>query len=240
MRICFCDDEASTRSQFERMAAAWAEQRGEAAELQLYNSAEQLLFEVGQPEAQELVFDLILLDIQMGGMDGITLARQLRAQDKRVTLAFLTAAREYVFEGYEVQAVRYLLKPMQQEKVFELLDLARQNLQEQPSLILNCADEKKKLYLSQIAAIEAQGHYLIFHTTTGQLQQKASLSSLAGHSGDSFVMSHRSFYVNLAHLLRISRTECTLDTGLTVPVSRGAYKNLNEPFILSYRKEMLE
>lgn len=240
MRICFCDDEASTRSQFERMAAAWAEQRGEAAELQLYNSAEQLLFEVGQPEAQELVFDLILLDIQMGGMDGITLARQLRAQDKRVTLAFLTAARECVFEGYEVQAVRYLLKPMQQEKVFELLDLARQNLQEQPSLILNCADEKKKLYLSQIAAIEAQGHYLIFHTTTGQLQQKASLSSLAGHLGDSFVMSHRSFYVNLAHLLRISRTECTLDTGLTVPVSRGAYKNLNEQFILYYRKEMLE
>ena len=240
MRICFCDDEASTRSQFERMAAAWAEQRGEAAELQLDNSAEQLLFEVGQPEAQELVFDLILLDIQMGGMDGITLARQLRAQDKRVTLAFLTAAREYVFEGYEVQAVRYLLKPMQQEKVFELLDLARQNLQEQPSLILNCADEKKKLYLSQIAAIEAQGHYLIFHTTTGQLQQKASLSSLAGHLGDSFVMSHRSFYVNLAHLLRISRTECTLDTGLTVPVSRGAYKNLNEQFILYYRKEMLE
>lgn len=240
MRICFCDDEASTRSQFERMAAAWAEQRGEAAELQLYNSAEQLLFEVGQPEAQELAFDLILLDIQMGGMDGITLARQLRAQDKRVTLAFLTAAREYVFEGYEVQAVRYLLKPMQQEKVFELLDLARQNLQEQPSLTLNCADEKKKLYLSQIAAIEAQGHYLIFHTTTGQLQQKASLSSLAGHLGDSFVMSHRSFYVNLAHLLRISRTECTLDTGLTVPVSRGAYKNLNEQFILYYRKEMLE
>ena len=240
MRICFCDDEASTRSQFERMAAAWAEQRGEAAELQLYNSAEQLLFEVGQPEAQELVFDLILLDIQMGGMDGITLARQLRAQDKRVTLAFLTAAREYVFEGYEVQAVRYLLKPMQQEKVFELLDLARQNLQEQPSLILNCADEKKKLYLSQIAAIEAQGHYLIFHTTTGQLQQKASLSSLAGHLGDSFVMSHRSFYATLAHLLRISRTECTLDTGLTVPVSRGAYKNLNEQFIRYYRKEMLE
>lgn len=240
MRICFCDDEASTRSQFERMAAAWAEQRREAAELQLYNSAEQLLFEVGQPEAQELAFDLILLDIQMGGMDGITLARQLRAQDKRVTLAFLTAAREYVFEGYEVQAVRYLLKPMQQEKVFELLDLARQNLQEQPSLILNCADEKKKLYLSQIAAIEAQGHYLIFYTTTGQLQQKASLSSLAGHLGDSFVMSHRSFYVNLAHLLRISRTECTLDTGLTVPVSRGAYKNLNEQFILYYRKEMLE
>lgn len=240
MRICFCDDEASTRSQFERMAAAWEEQRGEAAELQLYNSAEQLLFEVDQPEAQELAFDLILLDIQMGGMDGITLARQLRAQDKRVTLAFLTAAREYVFEGYELQAVRYLLKPMQQEKVFELLDLARQNLQEQPSLILNCADEKKKLYLSQIAAIEAQGHYLIFHTTTGQLQQKASLSSLAGHLGDSFVMSHRSFYVNLAHLLRISRTECTLDTGLTVPVSRGAYKNLNEQFIRYYRKEMLE
>lgn len=93
MRVCFCDDEASTRSRFEQMAAAWAEQRGEKVEVQLYNSAEQLLFEVGQLGAQELAFDLILLDIQMGGMDGVTLARQLREQDKRVTLAFLTAAR---------------------------------------------------------------------------------------------------------------------------------------------------
>ena len=224
------------------------DEQGAAALLRRYieNSSDGHRLAVFGKAAEALSFaaqnkvDLFILDIQLLDYRGTELARQLRAQDKRVTLAFLTAAREYVFEGYEVQAVRYLLKPMQQEKVFELLDLARQNLQEQPSLILNCADEKKKLYLSQIAAIEAQGHYLIFHTTTGQLQQKASLSSLAGHLGDSFVMSHRSFYVNLAHLLRISRTECTLDTGLTVPVSRGAYKNLNEQFILYYRKEMLE
>ena len=231
MKIAYCEDEKIQKEILEESLGRWGK-----TDLVWYESAEQMLFECDGRYPS----DLIILDIQMKKQNGMELARRIRQTDAQVPILFLTAMKEYVFEGYEVQAVRYLLKPMQQEKVFELLDLARQNLQEQPSLILNCADEKKKLYLSQIAAIEAQGHYLIFHTTAGQLQQKASLSSLAGHLGDSFVMSHRSFYVNLAHLLRISRTECTLDTGLTVPVSRGAYKNLNEQFIRYYRKEMLE
>ena len=111
---------------------------------------------------------------------------------------------------------------------------------QEATILLVSGGSKIRLRLRDLLYAETDGHYLIFHTTTGQLQQKASLSSLAGHLGDSFVMSHRSFYVNLAHLLRISRTECTLDTGLTVPVSRGAYKNLNEQFIRYYRKEMLE
>ena len=233
MKIAICDDEQPIRDYLKKLTEKCTD-----AQVHVFANGEELL-------SDPTVYDIILLDISLnrkpdsGKPNGMEVAKKIR-ETSDVIIIFVTALKEYVFEGYEVQAVRYLLKPMQQEKVFELLDLARQNLQEQPSLILNCADEKKKLYLSQIAAIEAQGHYLIFHTTTGQLQQKASLSSLAGHLGDSFVMSHRSFYVNLAHLLRISRTECTLDTGLTVPVSRGAYKNLNEQFILYYRKEMLE
>ena len=233
LKIAICDDEQPIRDYLKKLTEKCTD-----AQVHVFANGEELL-------SDPTVYDIILLDISLnrkpdsGKPNGMEVAKKIR-ETFDVIIIFVTALKEYVFEGYEVQAVRYLLKPMQQEKVFELLDLARQNLQEQPSLILNCADEKKKLYLSQIAAIEAQGHYLIFHTTTGQLQQKASLSSLAGHLGDSFVMSHRSFYVNLAHLLRISRTECTLDTGLTVPVSRGAYKNLNEQFILYYRKEMLE
>ena len=233
LKIAICDDEQPIRDYLKKLTEKCTD-----AQVHVFANGEELL-------SDPTVYDIILLDISLnrkpdsGKPNGMEVAKKIR-ETSDVIIIFVTALKEYVFEGYEVQAVRYLLKPMQQEKVFELLDLARQNLQEQPSLILNCADEKKKLYLSQIAAIEAQGHYLIFHTTTGQLQQKASLSSLAGHLGDSFVMSHRSFYVNLAHLLRISRTECTLDTGLTVPVSRGAYKNLNEQFILYYRKEMLE
>ena len=233
LKIAICDDEQPIRDYLKKLTEKCTD-----AQVHVFANGEELL-------SDPTVYDIILLDISLnrkpdsGKPNGMEVAKKIR-ETSDVIIIFVTALKEYVFEGYEVQAVRYLLKPMQQEKVFELLDLARQNLQEQPSLILNCADEKKKLYLSQIAAIEAQGHYLIFHTTAGQLQQKASLSSLAGHLGDSFVMSHRSFYVNLAHLLRISRTECTLDTGLTVPVSRGAYKNLNEQFIRYYRKEMLE
>ena len=56
---------------------------------------------------------------------------------------------------------------------------------------------------------------------------------------DSFVQSHRSFFVNLSHVVRITKTECSLDNGETIPVSRGAYKKLNEEFIRFYREAIL-
>ena len=224
MRICFCDDEASTRSQFERMAAAWAEQRGEAAELQLYNSAEQLLFEVGQPEAQELVFDLILLDIQMGGMDGITLARQLRAQDKRVTLAFLTAAREYVFEGYEVKALRYLIKPVQDAALFSILDEIQSA--DQRFVLLNGS----RINLNDLIYVEAEAHYCHLVFEDHRQKEKIGIRELKTMLDETFVMIHRSYLVNIAKVDQIRREDLSASS-FTLPIARSQLKIVNEAFI---------
>lgn len=154
MRICFCDDEPAMRQLLEQMVRRWAQQTGTACELSCCASAEQMLFE----NQENFAFDLILLDIQMERMDGIQLAKTIRQRDQRVLIAFLTAVREHVFEGYEVQAVRYLLKPLQEEKLFELLQLAADRAREQrPYLILGPEGERRKVYLDALLSVEAQG-----------------------------------------------------------------------------------
>lgn len=98
-------------------------------------------------------------------MDGVELARKIRERDNHVMIAFLTAVGDHVFEGYEVQAVRYLMKPLQQEKLSELLELAAKAFQNNRKyLILEVSGEKEKIYLEDILAVESQGHYLNFHT----------------------------------------------------------------------------
>lgn len=83
-------------------------------------------------------FDLIFLDIDLGGMDGMALARKIRETDSEVPILFLTNHKEYVFEGYEVQAFRYLLKPVTEDTLFPLLEeLQAMRGQEKPHLLLS-------------------------------------------------------------------------------------------------------
>ena len=95
------------------------------------------------------------------------------------------------------------------------------------------------MYLDALLSVEAQGHYLLLDTTEGKLEQKGALGTLLQHLDDSFVQTHRSFVVNLQHVVRITRTDCTLDNGSAVPVSRSAYRGLNEAFIRFYRQGIL-
>lgn len=92
------------------------------------------------PVPDSYPFDLIFLDIDLGGMDGMALARKIRETDSEVPILFLTNHREYVFEGYEVQAFRYLLKPVTEDTLFPLLD----ELQ-------SCADRKSRICCFHLA-----------------------------------------------------------------------------------------
>ena len=112
MRICICDDEISQCDVLKEMILAHG-----AHAVTVYHSAEELLFECENNYA----FDCIFLDIQMKGINGIECARKIREKDSHVILVFLSAISDYVFEGYEVQAIRYLLKPLQEEQFFPLL-----------------------------------------------------------------------------------------------------------------------
>ena len=235
MRIAICDDEGALAAQVEQLAGRWGMERGNPCLARAFASGEELLFET----AGSYPFDLILLDIDLGGgnLSGLDLARKIRETDARVPLAFLTNYSGHVFEGYEVSALRYLMKPVTAENLFPLLDLALERMERgSRDLVLEVEGEQRRVEEDGILYLEARGHTALVETERGSIMVKAALSSLARQLGTDFVPTHRSFLVNLRHVERVGRTECLLEGGRSVPVSRGAWEKLNRAFIDYYQE----
>jgi len=228
--IAVCDDEPALTTQLEDLARGWSRQRGCPCRVAGFASGEALLFDI----AEGCPYDLLLLDVEMGGMDGVTLARKLRETDRRTSLAFLTNHPGYVFQGYEVSALRYLLKPVKQTDLFALLDLVLE--QKEPAWLLLAIDgQQRRVDQANVVYLEAQGHTVRVRTVSGELVAKTSFSALSRQLGKDFASPHRSYLVNLRYVERVSRTDCFLENGERVPVSRGAWEGLNRAFINYYR-----
>lgn len=239
MRLAYCDDEEIQLEYMHELCEEWAAQAAEPLTYCGYRSAKEMLFE----NAESYPFDLLLLDIDMEEMSGMELARCIRKRDDAIPIIFLTNRREYVFEGYEVRALRYLLKPIDKEKLFPVLDgLCAASNQEKGYLIIPVAGEMIKLEQSDILYAEANGHYVTIHTAEEDYEIKKPIRELADEishtaSGkENFIFSHRSFLVNLAHIERVMRADCLLSDDSRIPVSRNCYKGVNEAFIRYYQE----
>ena len=228
MRLAYCDDEEIQLEYLQRLAENWAKQMGVSLTYCAYKSAEELLFE----NTEGYPFDLLILDIDMQGMDGMALARKIRTKDAVIPILFLTNKREYVFEGYEVHALRYLLKPISEEKLFPLLtEVCTASKEVAQGLIVSADGEHCKIAMSDILYLEADGHYVRIHTVKRDYVVKKAFTELAEVLADGFVATHRSYLVHLLYVERVQRTECVLSDGSSIPVSRNSYKAVNEAFI---------
>lgn len=235
MRVAICDDEKALTLQVEQLAGCWGGERNRPCSVCTFVSGEELLFE----SAGSYPFDLILLDIDLGGgkLSGLDLARKIRETDQRVALAFLTNYPGHVFEGYEVAALRYLMKPVTAENLFPLLDLALDRIgRVSRYLVLEVDGEQRRVEEDSIVYLEARGHTVLVETVTEPIIVKAAFSTLTRQLGADFAPTHRSFLVNLRYVERVGRTECALEGKRSVPVSRGAWGKLNQAFIDYYRE----
>lgn len=235
MRIVICDDEPALTELVERLIGRWSGVHDRPCLVRAFASGEELLFET----AGSYPFDLILLDIDLGGgnLGGLELAGRIRQTDGQVALAFLTNHPGYVFAGYEVSALRYLMKPVAEENLFPLLDLVLARIGRVSRYLVVAVDgEPRRLEADSILFLEARGHTVLLETENGPVAVKEPLSALSRRLGEDFVPAHRSFLVNLRRVERVGRTECLLEGNRSVPVSRGAWEKLNRAFIDYYRE----
>lgn len=232
MRIAFCDDEKTQSIFLSELTKQWAKTTGKNCDITVYTSAEEMLFE----NQDSFSFDFIILDIELDRMNGIELARQIRKVDKKVSIAFLSNSREYVFEGYEVGAVRYLMKPLAKEQLYPLLDMVQTTVEKDKKyIIVGGAAEKYKLLLRDISFLESLGHYVVIHLAERSLEVKRNIGDVAKELGEDFIATHRSYLVNIGWIDKITRTDCILSGGITVPISRNSYEAVNRAFINYYK-----
>ena len=119
-KIAVCDDSAADQSYMEKLAHFWAADMQHTIQVHVYASAESFLFHY----AQQKDYDILLLDIEMGLMDGVALAKKLRQENERIQIIFITGFPDFIAEGYEVSAVHYLIKPVSKETLAKALDKA--------------------------------------------------------------------------------------------------------------------
>lgn len=227
MKILICDDEKNQCDTLQKMIL----EHSSAHEITVFNSAEELFFECvnGYP------FDCIFLDIQMKAMNGIDCARKIRESDSKINIIFLSAISDYVFEGYEVNAIRYLLKPLEKQKCFELLNLIETKISHKHYIFIN----QRKIDCDDIQYIESYGHYCCIHAND-EIEVKTSLSSLSQQCPDYFIQTHRSYLVNLKFVEAVRKDCCILDDHLEIPISRSSLQKVNQAFMTFIKRGLYE
>ena len=234
-RIAICEDEKVILDFETSLVKEWAAGASCVLEVDTYVSAEQFIFE----SEDKAPYDLLIFDIQMKNMNGMELAKKLRGRGCDAVIIFITGVPDYAIEGYEVGAVRYILKPVKPELLKELLDKAygERAKKAEDYFVLGKGADVEKISFEKIVYIEARGHYVFLKGTDFEREWKAGFSETASaFEGRGFFCLRRGLMVNLAHVERITRTDCLLDGGEALPVARGVYKELNEAFIAFFKK----
>lgn len=230
-RVAIVDDSSIDAEYVQSMLNAWTQDRQAGVQAQRFASAENFLFHYAEDKA----WDILLLDIEMGAMDGVSLAKKIRQDNESVQIVFITGFADYISEGYEVSALHYLMKPVKQEKLFAVLDRAVAAMQKTERVILLPVDgEMLRLPVDQVQYVEAFSHTVAIVTGTDTIQVKMPISEIERMLGDGFIRCHRSYLVGLKHVARLSKTEVILDNGKTLPLSRSAVAPVHKAFISYY------
>lgn len=146
-RIAICDDEQNQIEYITSIVASWSAHEGHGCEIRTFASAEAFLFEYEEDKA----YDILLLDVEMKNINGIELAKRIRKDNNRAEIIFITSHFEFVGEGYEVDALHYLIKPISLEKLTQVLTKATEKLSVEPlSVVISSDGETVKLYESDI------------------------------------------------------------------------------------------
>lgn len=227
-KIAIVDDVAADREAIADMVNRWAETSGNRVLVSPFPSAESFLFDSeDHPD-----YSILLLDVEMRDLSGIDLAKRLRADRSRAEIVFITSHFEFIAEGYEVDALHYLTKPVAEEKLFAVLDKAAERLTAEPaSLVVSCEGETVKLLETDILYAEAFAHYLEVHTRSRVYRLHESISAFAARLSPDFYRPHRSYLINLHTVERISRTSVRLEGGAEIPLARGKYDDIHRQFI---------
>lgn len=235
IKIAICDDEKIFRDNIENIISGYMKQKEILYEIDTFGSGKELV-DLG---IEMLQYTIIFLDINMDEMDGLETAQKIRAVSQEIYLVFVTAYVTYAFDGYKVEAVRYILKNKINfiESVWECLDAIRIKMNyviERKSF--DFTEGTKKISLEHLLYIESRLHRLDFHVMAeGRLVKYAlyrTLNEIEKELADSnFLRIHQSYLINMKHLNKIVRYTAFLSNGAPLNIARVRYRLVEEAYI---------
>jgi len=226
-KIIICDDSAEDAAFLTELTSAWGKHGGHTLQLSTVNSAEAFLFRY----EDDKTCDILLLDVEMPGKSGVELAKELRKTNDTIQIVFVTGYSDYIAEGYEVSALHYLMKPVNKEKFFSVLDRAVSKLKSrEKSLLLETSGETVRVPLHDIRYIDVRQNYVTVHAQEDHTVKK-TLGAMEKELDNRFFRAGRSLILNLGCIRRVSKTDVYLEDGTVLQLPRGVYDALNRAII---------
>ena len=211
MRIAICDDEKNIR---ELIASKVLKQYPEA-EIVFFSSGEELLL-------SDKNMDILFLDIQMSGRNGMETAKELRKKDKTVVLIFVTAVEEYVFQAFDVGAFHYIVKPIDDAKFANILQKAvdevnsrsiKEQAPEERYVMISNSGVHTKVILDEIVYAEVFNRKIVIHKINETIEFYGKMSDLEELAGDNFFRPHRAYLINFKYVEKYDATTVYLEKG---------------------------
>ena len=222
MRIAVCDDEELFRIEFKSVL-----------DKVLINAEYDIdTFSGGSSLYEAFLknpFDLVLLNIEMPGIDGITLAKRLRAVSENVQIVFLTSHIEYALEGYEVNALRYLVKPVDMNKLSEVLKYIQDKKNNSRQIMIKQEGEDIVIDISDIIYMESMDKNVRIVTSKSEYITRYNISDYEEELKNSgFLRIHRGYLISLSKVKKIVKNDVVMDGDISLPVSRSNIKTLKD------------
>lgn len=227
LSITILEDETTHVAQLKQLLEHWGQQNNISISIRHYFNGKDFLGE--KYDEDELFF----IDIKLGASNGIDIAKQLRKDGFGGNIIFLTAFSEYVFDGYHVQALDYLLKPISQEKLEQCMKPILRDM-ETSYHIYQTKAEMVKIPYNKILAFSSYRHYVDIITQLNDnkscYRQKITLKNLQKQLPKEFVRCHRTIIININKAIRLTCKDITLSDNSVYPISETYLEHVRQVF----------
>ena len=230
MRLVIVEDEQINLEELVALVLEW----NQSIKILTYESAEEMLFK----QEEWVGCDGILLDIELRKMNGMQLAKKIRLKDRHIPILFVTGYEKYVFEGYDVGAVGYIMKPIHKDNLFKCLDRMKSIMETQCDfIVIEDHEQNRKLYVHDICFVESDGHYCNIYTFNDKHLIKKSMKEMSELlKSYSFAFCHRSYLVNLENIRCITKKDCICENNMHIPISRTKWQSLHNLYMDTFRR----
>ncbi|MBD5524747.1 MAG: response regulator transcription factor [Lachnospiraceae bacterium] len=231
MRIAICDDDVRGRERIRTLL----EKEFSQAQTREFDSGMKLLENVEEGWQP----DIVLLDIAMEGMDGMETARRLKERSDAI-LIFVTGVKEQVFQAFDVGAFHYLMKPVDHNKMTDVLKRAAQEVEKRQAapryLLIKSEGSHRRVPVEDILYVENSGRKVILHMKTGCLEYYERMNHLEEVLGEGFYRCHRGYLVALSAVDGYDHDSIIVGNGEKIYLAKQKYSE----FVKLYCKYLKE
>jgi len=234
IKIAICDDEPYMQEDIAAQLLTYMKEKGKSYQLSCFDNGRELL-QCNQ------CFDLLFLDIQMDGLNGLETAKLFRRQGFEGFLVFITVLKEKVFDSFEVEAYDYLLKPLESSRFQNTMDRILKALEKRfpNKIIVQKENTYQVVSLDQISYCEVSGRKVYLHIKNGDIVDfYCKLEELEQSVDSRFFKCHRSYLVNLDYVQGLKEGLVILSDGGQIPVSRLRKQEITQA-LLCHMKERI-